>query len=100
MEYVSINPMQIEAMDLSPAEEPHELVSFQVFTSVRADRQVSAFVIGRKQPAMLVIDVLATLIFIDTPNYVAMRISEVVHGFTSSKFYIGAGLANTIFHSH
>ena|GEM_PF-5736556 len=92
--------MQIEALNLSPAKEPHQLVAFQVLASVRANCQVCAFVVCRKQSAMLVIYVLATLIFIDTPNYVAMRISEVVHGFTSSKFYIGAGLANTIFHSH
>ena len=88
--------MQIEALDLSPAKEPHQLVAFQVLTSICADRQVCALVVGRKQPAMLVIDVLATWIFIDTPNDIAMRISEVVHWFTSSKFYIGAGLADFI----
>lgn len=74
------------------------MVAFQVLTSVSADRQVCAFVVGREQPAILVIYVLATLIFIDTTNYVAMRISEVVHWFTSSKFYIGALLADFIRH--
>ena len=72
MEYVSINPMRIEALDLSPAKEPHQLVAFQVLTSVHANRQVCALVIGRKQPAVLVIDVLATLIFIDTPDDIAV----------------------------
>jgi len=86
----------MEALDKSPGKEPHELIAFQVLASVRTDRQVCAFVVGRKQPAMLVIDVLATLIFSDTSNYVAMRISEVVHGFTSSEFYIGALLADFI----
>jgi hypothetical protein len=72
MEYVSINPMQIEALDLSPAKEPHELVAFQVLTSACVDGQVRALVVGRKQPAMLVIDVLATLIFIDSSDDIAM----------------------------
>ncbi len=64
--------MQIEALYLSPAKEPHELVAFQVFTSIYANRQVCTLVVGRKQPAMLVIDVLATLILSYSPNDVAM----------------------------
>lgn len=72
MEYVSINPMRIEALDLSLTEEPHQLVAFEVLTSICADRQVCALVVGRKQFSMLVIDVLATLIFIDTPDDIAV----------------------------
>ena len=72
------------------------MVAFQVLASIRANCEVCAFVVGREQPAMLVIDVLATLIVIDATDHIAMRISEVVHGFTSSKFYIGALLADFI----
>jgi hypothetical protein len=72
MEYVSINPMRIEALDLSPAKESHQLVAFQVLTSACVYRQVCALVVCRKQLAVLVIYVLATLIFIDSPDNVAM----------------------------
>ena len=64
--------MKIEAQDLSPAKEPHQLVAFQVLTSTYVDCQVCALVVGRKQSSMLVIDVLATLIFIDPPDDIAM----------------------------
>jgi hypothetical protein len=56
------------------------LVPFQGLASACVDRQVSAFVVGRKQPAVLVVDVLATLIFIDSANDVEMGIANVVHG--------------------
>lgn len=65
------------------------MVPFQVFASACVDREVSALVVGRKQPAMLVIDVLATLIFINSPDDIEMGIANVVHRFTSVKFYIG-----------
>ena len=64
--------MQMEALDKSPAKEPHQLVAFQVLTSARVDGQVRALVVGRKQLAMLIIDVLAILIFIDSPDDIAM----------------------------
>jgi len=72
MEYVSINPIQIEALDLSPAKKPHQLVAFRVLTSVHADRQVSAFFVGCKQLAVSVTDVLTTLTPIDTPDDIAV----------------------------
>jgi hypothetical protein len=56
------------------------LVPFQGLASTGIDREVSAFVIGREQPAMLVIDVLATLIFINSPDDVELGITNVVHG--------------------
>ena len=64
--------MQMKALDKSPAKEPHQLVAFQVLTSACVDGQVCAFVVGRKQSSMLVIYVLATLIFIDPPDDIAM----------------------------
>ncbi len=72
--------MQIEALDTSPAKEAHQLVPFQRLASTCVDRQVCAFLIGRKQPAVLVVDVLATLIFINATDDVELGIANVVHG--------------------
>ena len=39
--------MKIEALDKSPAQEPHELIAFQLLTAADVNRQVCAFVKGR-----------------------------------------------------
>jgi hypothetical protein len=72
MKYVSINPIQIEALGISLAKEPHELIAFQLLTSTCIDRQVCALVVGRQQVAMFVIDILTTLIFISPSDDIAM----------------------------
>lgn len=74
--------MHIEALDKSPAKETHLLIAFQVLTPICVARQVCALVVGRRQLAVLAIYVLATLIFINSPDDIAMRISKATHIFT------------------